>query len=335
MKKYFFLAACAALTLGACSNDELVHAPAQSSIGFDTYIGKVSRADDATLSNVNSITVYGYLGDAGTPKLFDGTIVNKVSGDWTYSPLQYWTAGKSYFFTAVASPVLAGNSNYQYSWAENLPTAPESFYGAGTISFDNEAASGNEDVIYATATALTPAEITTAPSRVAFAFKHALSRVKFTFKNSMGSEAYGIKIHSLQINNAASDGTLELGAEKPVWAATGSTILAMRSNYFTPANGTAANNAAVSSGTKFIIPEEKALSINFLVDLIVNGTVIETYAHSEVVLPSVLFENGFSYNFVAELNPENINPEQELYPILFTVTSVEDWTENEDTIVTL
>lgn len=335
MKKYQLFAAGAALILSACSNDELVQAPEQAPIGFNSYIGKMSRADDATMANVSSITVYGYLGDAGTPKLFDGTIVSNTSGDWTYSPLQYWTAGKNYFFTAVASPVLAGNNHYQYTWSEALPTATTEFYGTGTISLDNAAAAGNEDLIYASATATTPAEITAAPARVAFAFRHALSRVKFTFKNAMGSDAYSIKIHDLQINNAASNGTLELGTENPTWVATGVTPLTLRPAYFTPNTGIAANNAAVASGTKFIIPEEKALSITFEVDLMVNGTVIETYSHSEIVLPSMTFQNGYSYNFVAELNPENINPEQELYPILFTVTSVEGWTENGDTEVTL
>lgn len=335
MKKINLIAAGAALVLTACSNDALVQAPEEMPIGFQSYIGKVTRADDATLSNVTSITVYGYLGDPGTPRLFDGTMVSNASGDWTYSPLQYWNAGKNYFFTAVASPVLSGNNRYQYTWSDDLPTATEGFHGAGTIDFDNSAASGNEDLIYASATATTPAEITTAPSRVAFAFKHALSRVKFTFNNAMGSDAYSIKIHDLKINNAAATGSLELGAENPVWAAAGSTELALRPNLFTPNNGTAANAAAVASGTKFIIPETKALSITFSVDLIVNNAVIETYTHSEVVLPSISFQNGYSYNFVAELNPENINPDQELYPILFTVTSVEGWTENGDTPVTL
>ncbi len=310
-------------------------APQTAAIAFDSYVGKTTRADDATLVNLKAITVYGYIGDETPARIFDGTIVSNASGDWTYSPLQYWTAGKNYFFTAVASPSIQGNSEYSYAWAETLAPATEGFYGSGTISMDNSKAGGNEDVVYAYATASTPNEIVSAPSRVKFAFRHAMSRVKFTFKNMMGSEAYSVKIHNLKINNAASNGSLVLGAEKPEWTSAGSTELGFRSSYFVPTTAVAVNSGVVSSGTKFLIPEEKALSISFQVDLIVNGVTIETYTHSERILPSVAFQNGYSYNFVAELNPENINPEQELYPILFMVESIDEWKDDTETKVTL
>ena len=152
-----------------------------------------------------------------------------------------------------------------------------------------------------------------------FDFKHALSRVKFTFNNKMGSDAYTIRIHDLTINNTAAEGTLTLGDENPTWVADGSTTLQLRP--------TAANDKSVVSGTKFIIPEsDKALTISFQIDLIVSGNTIATYTHSERVLPTVSFKNGFSYNFVADITPENIDPDQELFPILFNVTTVEGWT---------
>lgn len=335
MKAIHLIAAGAALTLAACSNDEMVQAPEATPIGFDSYIGKTTRADDATLSNVKNITVYGYLGDAGAPKLFDGQIVSNTSGSWQYSPLQYWTAGKNYLFTAVASPASSGNNHYSYAWDDARPTAIEDFYGSGTIGFDNSRASGNEDLIYAFKTATTPSPLDAAPDRVSFSFKHALSRVKFTFKNAMASDAYSIRVYDLAINNAAATGNLVLGAEKPVWTVAGSTVLELRPGYFSPATGTAANNSSVASGTKFIIPETKALSISFKIDLIVAGNVVGTYSHIERVLPSVEFQNGYSYNFAAEITPENIDPDQDLFPILFNVTEVEGWTENPDVPVTL
>lgn len=335
MKAIYLLAAGMALTLASCSNDELVKAPESAPIAFDSYIGKVTRATDATLGNVNTITVYGYLGDSKV-KLFDGTKVSNASGDWTYSPLQYWTAGKDYFFTAVSSPVVEGNTHYGYEWSETLPDATAGFCGTGTITLDNSGAAGNEDLIYSYATATTPNPMTAQPARVQFAFKHALSRVKFTFANAMGSNSYSIKVHSLTINNSAANGSLVLGTETPQWTAEGSTVLNLRDALFTPSDQIAANAASVASGTKFIIPEnEKSLTISFQVDLNVNGVLLETYSHNNVTLPAISFQNGYSYNFVAELNPQNIDPEQELFPIEFTVTSVEGWTENGDTSVTL
>lgn len=333
MKAIHLIAAGAALTLAACSNDEMVQAPEATPIGFDSYIGKTTRADDATLSNVKDITVYGYLGDAGAPKLFDGQRVSNSSGSWQYSPLQYWTADKNYLFTAVASPELSGNKHYTYAWDDARPTDIENFYGSGTIGFDNSRASGNEDLIYAFKTATTPSPLNEAPGKVSFSFKHALSRVKFTFKNAMASDAYSIKVYDLKINNAAATGSLVLGAEKPVWTVAGSTALEFP-GYFSPATGTAANTQSVASGTKFIIPETKALSISFKIDLIVSGNVIGTYSHIKRVLPSVEFQNGYSYNFVAEITPKNIDPGQALFPILFDVTEVEGWKDAADTPVT-
>ncbi len=330
MKTIHLIAAAALLTFASCSNDEVVESPAKAPIGFDSFIGKTTRATDATLANVNSITAYGYIGDEGsTSRLFDSTIVSNTGGNWTYSPLKYWTAGKNYFFTALSSPVTEGNSHYNYTWSETLPTAIDGFYGTGVISYSNTAATGagNEDLIYAFATKTTPATITADPGRVQFAFKHALSRVKFTFNNNMGSDAYTIRIHDLTINNTAAEGTLTLGDENPTWVADGSTTLQLRPGYYTPADGTAANDKSVVSGTKFIIPEsDKALTISFQIDLIVSGNTIATYTHSERVLPTVSFKNGFSYNFVADITPENIDPDQELFPILFNVTTVEGWT---------
>lgn len=336
MKAIHLIAAGAALTLAACSNDEMVQAPEATPIGFDSYIGKTTRADDATLSNVKNITVYGYLGDAGAPKLFDGQIVSNTSGMWEYSPLQYWTAGKNYLFTAVASPASSGNNHYSYAWDDARPTAIENFYGSGTIGFTNTpaAASGNEDLIYAYNTATTPTSLTDQPDRVPFAFKHALSRVMFTFKNAMASDAYTIKVYDLYIDNTASEGSLKLGEENPKWTTVGTTSLVLRPDYFVPKSGEAANNSQVASGTKFIIPETKALTISFKIDLIVDKTTINTYTHSERVLPEVGFQNGYSYNFVAEITPKNIDPNKELFPILFDVTEVEGWKDAADTPVT-
>lgn len=335
MKKIHLIAAGTVLMLTACSNDEMVEAPQATPIAFDSYVGKTTRATDATLKNLTEIKVYGYISDASPLWIFDGTPVSKPENkDWEYSPLQYWVAGKNYFFTSVASPVSTqGNSHYTYTKSATVPMEVEGFCGTGTIGLNNSitGASGNEDLVYAYATAVTSASITSAPERVKFNFKHALSRVKFSFKNMMGSDAYSIKVHDLKIHNAAAEGSLTLGEENPVWTASGTAELNFRSEYYEPASGEAGNAATVASGTKFIIPETKELSISFTVDLIVNGTVIASYQHSEHKLPSVEFKNGYSYNFVADLNPENIDHDQDLYPILFSVTEVDAWTETADT----
>ncbi len=339
MKKSLFLIAVSAFALASCSNDEVVDMQKQSAIGFDSYVGKTTRATDATMEFLNEISVFGYIGDATPLKIFNNQKVTKSGTAWTYSPLQYWAAGKNYFFTALASPTVEGNTEYTYTWAADadLPTATAGFYGTGTINLNNAAANGNEDLVYAYATAQTADPLTASPGTVQFDFKHALSRVKFTFTNGMGSDSYSIKVYGLQINNSAAKATLTLGAENPVWAGhTSQAVLALRDNLFTPTSQTAQNAASVVSGTKFIIPESaKALTITFKVDLMINGTLIETYTHSDVALPATTFQNGHSYNFVAVLDPQNIDPDQQMFPIEFNVQSVAGWQEDPNIPVTL
>ncbi len=339
MKKSLFLIAVSAFALASCSNDEVVDMQKQTAIGFDSYVGKTTRATDASMASLSEISVYGYIGEATPLKIFDAQKVTKSGTEWTYSPLQYWVAGKNYFFTAIASPTVEGNTEYTYTWAADadLPRDAAGFFGTGTINLNNAAANGNEDLVYAYATAQTPTTLTAQPETVQFDFKHALSRVKFTFTNAMGSGSYSVKVYGLKINNSAAQATLTLGTETPAWAGhTSQAILALRDNLFTPANQTAQNGGSIASGTKFIIPEsEKTLKITFKVDLMINGTLIETYDHSDVVLPATTFQNGHSYNFIAELNPQNIDPDQQMFPIEFNVQSVAGWEEDPNISVTL
>lgn len=338
MKKSLLMVAAATIVLTSCSNDEVISTPDKSVIGFDSYVSKTTRATDATTSNLMSINVYGYIGGATPVKNFDGTKVSRTSASapWTYEPLQYWTAGKDYFFTAISSPVSEGNNHYSYSWAENLPVETAGFNGIGTIAFNNQAAAGNEDVIYAFATKTTPDPLTSDPGEVQFAFKHALSRIKFTFTNAMGSDAYFIKVYGLTVNNAAAQAELVLGTENPEWTGhTGTVVLTLRDNLFNPSNQTAGNADKVASGTKFIIPGTSTLNISFKVDLLLNGAVLATYSHIDQALPETVFQNGHSYNFVAEINPENINPDEQMYPIKFNVVDVDEWIESGDSEIEL
>lgn len=338
-KSLVLLTAVTALALTSCSNDEVIDSQSPMAIGFDSYVGKTTRATDASKTNMQYINVYGYIGDATPVKVFDGTQVNYTNAQWTYSPLQYWIAGKNYFFTAVGSPVAQGNRKYTYTWAADadLPSATAGFCGTGTISMDNAAANGNEDVVYAYATKPTPETITKDPGKVEFVFHHALSRVRFTFHNAMESSSYSINVKDVSIVNAFSNGNLTLGAETPEWTNQGgsATLTMTDGNFLTP--GPAVLGKDVVSATKFIIPGTSTLKISFTVDLMVNGTVVATYNHSSQPLTAedMSFVPGHSYNFVASLTPKNIDPDNQMFPIEFNVDNVDDWEEEGDKTVTL
>jgi hypothetical protein len=56
-----------------------------------------------------------------------------------------------------------------------------------------------------------------------------------------------------------------------------------------------------------------------------------TYSH-EVTLSGAEFVAGTSYNLIAELNAKNVNPENEIEPIVFAVNEVETWVDASDDV---
>lgn len=313
------------LLMASCSNDEAILTPEKQAIGFGMFVDKVSRADVASKDNISQISVFGFIDNTAT-RNFDRVRVSKqANGTWTYSPLQYWVAGKSYYFMAFTSPALATNTTQMtYSWPAETTTPAGDFYGVGKVAFNNEQAHGAEDILFATQTAQTPATISTAPPTVDFTFKHMLSRVHFTFTNGMGTNGYSMKVTNLKIDNATATGDFVLGAETPSWENLDgqfALVTPMPENTF--GNG----NKGVSDNV-FVIPCVSTYTISFDVELYLNNNLVDTYTHSAKALPQTELLCGYSYNFAATLNASNIDPENELFPIVFTVTDVTPWEEN-------
>lgn len=76
-----------------------------------------------------------------------------------------------------------------------------------------------------------------------------------------------------------------------------------------------------------MIPATKKYNLTFTVTRVHHG-VTDVYNHN-VTLPETTMTQGMSYQFVAKLTAENINPEEELCPIKFTAT-VNPWAEYGD-----
>lgn len=308
----------------SCSNDETVEAPKGNAIGFKTMTDKNAgrAATELTKANLKQFKVWGYAADG---LIFNGQVVNANNGVCNYTPVQYWEANKAYAFTAVGSDLEAGTTA-EYTVA--AATAGQE--GFGSVKFNNEAAEGYEDVAWAAKNVTAMADLSSVPV-VDLAFKHALSRVKFTFVNGM-STAYTLTISNVQIDNAASEGTMTLPAA--TWAL-GTETFAL--GFDAPAADIASNTTGAATGYQYIIPGTQALAISFDVTTKVNG-VETTYKHTNVAIAltgNAAYENGNSYNFTATITPENVDPDNELKPIEFSAT-VDKWTtpdvENEVTV---
>lgn len=162
MKKIFLIGLAATAMLASCSNDETVEmAQNTKAIGFSSFIDKSTRATDTDLTNLATIEVYGWRGDA---QIFDKQEVTvEASGAGTYSPIQYWEPNYTYAFEAIAPK--SGEKGITFAAAKN----------GGTITF---ASNSETDLLYSKADdKTTDQEITTDPRKVGFTFKHLLSRV--------------------------------------------------------------------------------------------------------------------------------------------------------------
>ena len=313
MKKLLVMGLAAmGLALTACNSDETVEVAKGKAINFASFVDKSTRgaADDVTIANLKSIEVYGWRGDA---QIFNKQQVTVAeNGEGTYSPLQYWEANYAYAFEAIAPK--AGEKGVQFEAAK----------AGGKITFENNATT---DLLYANTTATMPEKITAAPEKVNFTFKHQLARVKFTFKNTFPATAAAkISVKDVKITNAYKNGTTTPAATDANWSATNPILSVSFANM---ANGgptdLVANTGVGATDHMYLIPtgKEESYNVTFTVTLNQNGATTD-YNHSVTIKTTQLKSN--SYNYVAEINEKNINPDpdSQLYPIEFKAT-VADW----------
>ena len=169
-----------ALPLAACTSevtDEDLQGDA-SPIAFRT--AEVTKAVVTGFNDGDAFSVWGgYGGDA--TNVFDGVTVTNSNGSWTYSPYQYWIAGKSYRFYAV------------YPTAVKTEVAED---GTITVTDFDASKTGKDAVDLMTAQS---GEMSgSSPELVAFTFNHALTRLSFAIKLADDMPAgYKVSVNNL------------------------------------------------------------------------------------------------------------------------------------------
>lgn len=311
MKKLFIMGLAAmGMALTACNSDETVEMAKGNAIGFKTFVNNSTRAaNDATTDNLEAFKVWGLMNKGEqTGKPFVAKEVTKGAKDWSYAPPVYWEKGYAYSFVA-----LAPNDAYEF-------TAPTAINTWGSLTFNNGA--GETDLIYAAAKQETVAG-NGCPAPVSLTFNHMLSRVRFQFENGMvdGSK---LTVTNVKINDAYTSGTATLAEQL--------TDLSWNTNTTTGAlefgnAATMKQNVKEATGHKYMIPATKKYNLTFTVTRVHHG-VTDVYNHN-VTLPETAMKQGLSYQFVAKLTAQNINPDEGLCPIQFTAT-VNPWAEYGD-----
>ena len=318
MKKLFVMTLAATAMLASCSSDDTMEVPqSKSAITFAAFINKSVRATDATLANLGSISVYGWR-DADC--IFNKQIVNVgTNGTGTYTPVQYWQAGHTYSFEAVAPTSVDGASFTAKSTG-------------GSFNYTNNA---SIDLLYAKAADVTTTSpLTGNPGAVHFTFKHLLSRVMFTFNNTFAAtDAAKITISNVKINNAYVNGTITPADEDAAWEVLDNSLQVAFDEAATDAlKDLAANTGKGATTPMYLIPATSpSYNVEFDVTLNQNGATT-TYHHTATITTTMAM--GMSYNFVANINASNVDPDNELFRIEFTA-EVEKWKNADDVTITV
>lgn len=319
------IAAAAALLTASCSNDETVEMPKGSAISFDNvFVNNSTRATDLTATNLKDFKVWGFINNP-TGTLFDGELVSKDATAWDYENTQYWVAGNTYYFTSIAP---ATDAHWTFTPATDGAVPTQEMHGAGTITFDNQAANGEQDLLYA----WNPSIVCNDPAtmeKVGITFQHLLSRVKFTFKNGLKNNNAKLVVKDVIIKDAHSQGKIDMMAAAPGWHDIDAETSFQLG--FDNHAGQIAVNGGASTGTKYLIPTDgHKFHVDFVVELYFGDVAAGEFVHTGVVINAFKLEMGKSYNIVAELNEDNIKQDDMLYPIEFNVETVEDWGDYTD-----
>lgn len=205
--------AAAATMFAACSQNEVlnevqVQDEAQA-IGFSTYAGKVTRAEnsyetltDGLYAHHDNFIVWGYKNTAIDYYVFEGEKVYYNGTAWTYDNTKYWDKAADFYEFYAAAPnngkwaLNRGTSaqNDDYFTYVNLKledeTLPSTSYGE---SFKSEVMK-NKDLMIASPKQMQQYQIKGA-EKVRFEFNHILSRLNITVRKdaSLANEAIVLK----------------------------------------------------------------------------------------------------------------------------------------------
>lgn len=330
MKKIFLIGLTAAAMMASCSNDETVEMAQQKAISSsNAFVNNGTRSivdPSFTTENLTDFAVYGFTQKG---QIFNGEKVSKggtASTGWSYDNVQYWVPGNTYTFGAIAPHSVAAKVSDV--------TLPESATKVEMkVAFTNTDAK-QVDLLHAA-----PAQITgvtpTYTTPVSMTFNHQLSKVKFSFQNSVGV-GYNVKVSNVKITDAFKEGTLTVAATGNTWGGQTNKNLELNfGNVVADASTTEASfiaNAATleSYNEKLMIPMDATATytVTFTAELYKGGVLLGIYNHT-VEIKNVEFKLGYCYNFKASLTHKNITGPDELNPIVFNVTGIENWNKTD------
>lgn len=302
MKKSFFLVGVGLAVLSSCTQNEVVEVADNNAISFDAFVNNSTRAD-ITTDNINHFMVFGGY-DGNFTNVFNNVKVSGSKGSWTYDNTQYWTDGKTYTFQAYA------------------PEGAMASASATGVNFTGFTADGATDLLVSAVKTVADVNTTAGVENVQLEFRHVLSKIKFTFSTTLNN--VNIAISDLKVLQVPNTGSYTNSGSTGSWGSPSGT----KDYDLTVAEGVT-NSVSKSSTEAIVMPQTfstSGLKVSFTVT--VTGGLSLTANHT-VTLPTTAWEEGKCYNYKAELTYENIDPEQELKPIVFGDPTVTPWEDAE------
>lgn len=343
MKKSFLMLGVAAMALASCTQNEVVEYAENRAIQFDTFVNNNTRAEGVEVStaNIEDFWVYGAYNNTSSwvPALTNVQVERSGSGapyTWTPKELAYWKTNKSYNFAAYADGKtgLANGSTVSYEAVSNK------------LTFTNYSAGQND--LVATIVSGESWDGMGTPGTVDLTFKHMLSKVIFTFKTK-ASKDYIMKVTNLQINNTAIQAaTGILRGTSISWETSGTNGVYTYDEIADYADGTQGADGYFSktSVARYVIPQANtALTASFKVS-VYDASSAETPLYEKNFSNISLnyqgeegtkgkWTEGMVYNYIATINPDQVDPNNNTKPIVFTVTTVDGWDPATDSNLTI
>ena len=229
MKKNLFLLATAVLAMTGCVKSQVVEVADSKEIGFDSYVGKHTRATVINgRSELERFYVYGNINDGtATESLFDGMEVywsgtNSQDGHYEYNDgvSKQWESNKTYYFAAVSN----GNAVYDPSDEDYVPedvvNLSYTFDGTGVNQLTiTDYTVTDKDLIVDIADPISTGASMTGRETVTFDFKHLLTRVRFIINNGDAVSSNSvIAVEDLKFSGVKTgDCTYKLNAHEGKW----------------------------------------------------------------------------------------------------------------------
>lgn len=319
--------AAGALILAGCTKTEVTDVPDSRAISFDNF---VTNAVKATIDKNEDLNKFFVFGGYTSNEVFNNVPVTVAwdggTSTCTYTPVQYWTQGQTYYFAAYS------DNNKEIDGGVTFTE------GTGHLTISGYTVdAANDDLIYGYAdnsnTGYTYNE-GTPMDPVPFDFKHILSKVTFKFSKAADLNGTDLTISNLSVN-LKTTGTftgedLSGVAQYPLstWRSSGATSAFTAFSNASPIldDDVTAGKPATTVETGFTAIPQSVASYTISFDVTYTDPTDKTGKTRKfnVSIEGTDGNNwnpGYHYTYTAEIKAVNL----ELEPIVFTVNSVDKW----------